>query len=77
MKNLTLRSWVTLLVLGLLALVPPIVSVTDSAFFLDLATRLVILAIAAVSLNLILGYGRMISFGHAAYHHFQTQFPSA
>ncbi|MEE2804381.1 MAG: branched-chain amino acid ABC transporter permease [Pseudomonadota bacterium] len=67
MKNLTLRSWVTLLVLGLLALVPPIVSVTDSAFFLDLATRLVILAIAAVSLNLILGYGRMISFGHAAY----------
>ena len=26
-----------------------------------------ILAIAAVSLNLILGYGGMVSFGHAAY----------
>ena len=36
-------------------------------FYLDLATRLVILGIAAVSLNLILGYGGMVSFGHAAY----------
>ena len=36
-------------------------------FYLDLATRLCILAIAAVGLNLILGYGGMISFGHAAY----------
>ncbi|MEQ8826413.1 MAG: branched-chain amino acid ABC transporter permease, partial [Parvibaculum sp.] len=32
-----------------------------------LATRLTILAIAAVSLNLILGFGGMVSFGHAAY----------
>src|SRR5262249_50238883 len=30
-------------------------------------TRIVILALAAVSLNLILGYGGMVSFGHAAY----------
>ena len=34
---------------------------------LTLFTRIVILAIAAVSLNLILGYGGMMSFGHAAY----------
>ncbi len=34
---------------------------------LDFGTRLVCLAIAAVSLNLILGFGGMISFGHAAY----------
>ena len=34
---------------------------------MDLFTRLVILAIAAVALNLILGYGGMVSFGHAAY----------
>ncbi|MEM1045299.1 MAG: branched-chain amino acid ABC transporter permease [Pseudomonadota bacterium] len=40
---------------------------TGHAFYLDIATRLTILAIAAVSLNLILGYGGMISFGHAAY----------
>ncbi len=37
-------------------------------FLLTLFTRIVILAIAAVSLNLIMGYGGMVSFGHAAYH---------
>ena len=64
---MTLRGWVSCAVIVVLALVPPIVSLADNAFILDLATRFVILAIAAVSLNLILGYGRMISFGHAAY----------
>src|SRR3546814_4752717 len=34
---------------------------------LTLFTRIVIMAIAAVSLNLILGYGGLVSFGHAAY----------
>ena len=34
---------------------------------MTLFTRIVILAIAAVSLNLILGYGGMVSFGHAVY----------
>ena len=67
MKSLTLRGWVTLVVLVALALLPVFVSMTGREFFLVLANRLVILAIAAVSLNLILGYGRMISFGHAAY----------
>ena len=38
-----------------------------TAFLLTLFTRIVILALAAVSLNLILGYGGMMSFGHAAY----------
>ena len=33
----------------------------------DLFTRIVIFALAAVSLNLIMGYGGMMSFGHAAY----------
>ena len=34
---------------------------------IGLATRIVIYAIAASSLNLILGYGGLVSFGHAAY----------
>jgi len=34
---------------------------------LSLATRIIIYAIAAASLNFILGYGGMISFGHAAF----------
>jgi len=33
----------------------------------SLATRIIIYAIAAASLNLILGYGGLVSFGHAAY----------
>ena len=66
-NKITLRDWVTGAVIAVLALVPLVVSLTDNAFILDLATRFVILAIAAISLNLILGYGRMISFGHAAY----------
>jgi branched-chain amino acid transport system permease protein len=47
--------------------VPVFVAFSGNYFYLDVATRLIILAIAAVSLNLILGYGGMISFGHAAY----------
>ena len=34
---------------------------------MTLFTRIVILAMAAVSLNLIMGFGGMVSFGHAAY----------
>ncbi|MEM9139834.1 MAG: branched-chain amino acid ABC transporter permease [Pseudomonadota bacterium] len=61
------RGWVTVAALALLGALPPIFYWTGNAFYLDLATRLTILAIAAVSLNLILGYGGLISFGHAAY----------
>ena len=50
-----------------LALVPPIASLTNQPFYLDLFRRMMIFAIAAVSLDLILGYGGMVSFGHAAY----------
>ncbi|MEC8751881.1 MAG: branched-chain amino acid ABC transporter permease [Pseudomonadota bacterium] len=52
---------------GLLAMLPLYVHVSGNDFYLDLANRLMILAIAATSLNLILGHGGMISFGHAAY----------
>jgi branched-chain amino acid transport system permease protein len=47
--------------------VPPIAALTDQPFYLDLFRRMMIFAIAAVSLDLILGYGGMVSFGHAAY----------
>src|SRR3954449_1639366 len=39
----------------------------NQPFYIDLVRRIMILAIAAVSLNLILGYGGLVSFGHAAY----------
>jgi branched-chain amino acid transport system permease protein len=60
-------TWVMVAVLALFALMPVITEYLEQPFYLDVSTRLVILAIAAVSLNLILGYGGMISFGHAAF----------
>ncbi|PWE34445.1 branched-chain amino acid ABC transporter permease [Maritimibacter sp. 55A14] len=64
---MALRHWITLAVLVLLAVMPPVFIWMGNPFYVDLATRLVILGIAATSLNLILGYGGLISFGHAAF----------
>jgi branched-chain amino acid transport system permease protein len=50
-----------------LALVPLAATALNEPFYLDLFRRIMIFAIAAVSLDLILGYGGMVSFGHAAY----------
>ncbi|HUL64710.1 MAG TPA: branched-chain amino acid ABC transporter permease [Burkholderiaceae bacterium] len=36
-------------------------------FYLSVASRVVVYAIAATSLNLVLGYGGMVSLGHAAF----------
>ena len=51
----------------LLALAPLAVSLAGNDYPLIVLTRIVILAIAAVSLDLILGYGGMVSLGHAAF----------
>ncbi len=53
--------------LVILALLPVYASLTGNEFTMTLFTRIIIMAIAAVSLNLIMGYGGMVSFGHAAY----------
>lgn len=55
------------IVLLLFAAVPVLASWLDEPFYIDLFARIMILAIAAVSLDFILGYGGMVSFGHAAY----------
>ncbi len=60
----TLAGWA---ILAILAAAPWLVAWLGQPFLMDLATRLIIVAIAAVSLNLILGYGGMVSFGHAAF----------
>ena len=64
---LNLRTVVAVTLLLILVLLPVYVELTGSRFLLTLFTRIIILALAAVSLNLILGYGGMMSFGHAAY----------
>lgn len=50
-----------------LAFVPLVAHLADQPFYLDLFTRVMVFAIAALSLDLILGYGGLVSFGHAAY----------
>ena len=51
----------------LLAALPPVALALGQPYYLDLFRRIMIFAIAAISLNLILGYGGLVSFGHAAY----------
>jgi branched-chain amino acid transport system permease protein len=61
------RNILVVALLAALVLLPVYAGLTGDRFMLTLFTRIVILALAAVSLNLILGYGGMMSFGHAAY----------
>ncbi len=51
----------------LLLAVPLAGTVMDEPWLITLATRVAILGMAGVGLNLVLGYGGMVSLGHAAY----------
>lgn len=61
------ERYLNLIVLALLVLVPAYALVMDEPFTITLATRAVIFALAGVGLNLALGQGGLVSFGHAAY----------
>jgi branched-chain amino acid transport system permease protein len=61
------RTALIVALLVFLALLPVYVAAGGNTFVLILFTRILILALAATSLNLILGYGGMVSFGHAVY----------
>ncbi|MEQ9348635.1 MAG: branched-chain amino acid ABC transporter permease [Thalassospira sp.] len=50
-----------------LVAVPLIALGMDEPFIITLATKVAILAMAGVGLNLVLGYGGLVSFGHAAF----------
>lgn len=50
-----------------LVTVPLIALGMDEPFIITLATKVAILAMAGVGLNLVLGYGGLVSFGHAAF----------
>ncbi|MSP44767.1 MAG: branched-chain amino acid ABC transporter permease [Xanthobacteraceae bacterium] len=64
---LTPRNVLLAVLLAFLALLPVYSTLTGNYFLMSLFTRILILAMAAVSLNLIMGFGGMVSFGHAAY----------
>lgn len=59
--------WFNVALLVLLALVPLYASLASEPFLMTFTSRVLVFAIAAISLNMILGYGGMVSFGHALY----------
>lgn len=61
------RRTAAIVIFTLMALVPVVAQLTNDPFLILAFTRILIFAIAAVSLDLILGYGALVSFGHAAY----------
>jgi len=64
---LTPRGIATALILLVLAALPLLTQAFDQRYLLSIGTRIVIWSIAAVSLNMILGYGGLVSFGHAMF----------
>ncbi len=65
--SLNARTVIVALVVAGLLLLPVYTTLSGNVFGLTLFTRIIIYALAAASLNLIMGYGGMMSFGHAAY----------
>src|SRR5437870_13714192 len=51
----------------LFAVLPLFASFKAEAYVLGLVTRVMIFAIAALALDLLIGYGALVSFGHAAF----------
>ncbi len=49
------------------ALLPLLLQAADEEYYISFATRLLIFALAATSLNFVVGYGGMVAFGHAAF----------
>lgn len=56
-----------LVFLALLAAMPPIAKALGDPFYIRVVTRMMIFAIMAISLDLILGFGGMVCFGHAMF----------
>jgi branched-chain amino acid transport system permease protein len=57
----------TIALVALLVAFPVLMHWLGYLFYVSFAARVLIYALAATSLNLVLGYGGMLSFGHAAF----------
>ncbi|MDO8930939.1 MAG: branched-chain amino acid ABC transporter permease [Rhodocyclaceae bacterium] len=55
------------LLLTAAAALPFLLAATGNEFYTGMATRMMIFALAATALNLVVGYGGMVAFGHAAF----------
>ena len=61
------RFWFAAAFIGLLALVPAIAAAAGEPYYVTVFSRIMVFGLAAVGLNLILGFGGLVSFGHALY----------
>ena len=59
--------WVWAIVLAVAIALPLVLHAQDMDFYVSMLSRMMIYGLAACSLNLILGYGGLVSFGHAAF----------
>lgn len=64
---MTREAVFTVLLCGLLLVAPIAAQMLGEPFYVTLATRIAILALAATGLNIALGLGGLVSFGHAAF----------
>lgn len=60
-------TWVPLTIFVLLAILPFGAAAADQLFWVSFFARILIYAIAATALNLALGFGGLVSFGHALF----------
>jgi len=65
--TMNLRSVVISVLLLGFAIVPILAHSMEASYFMDIAIRMMILGLAAVSLDFLLGFGGLVSFGHAAF----------
>ena len=61
------ESKLNLVILLILFFLPLISFFFDEPYLTTLATKIIILSIAGIGLNFILGYGGLVSFGHASF----------
>jgi branched-chain amino acid transport system permease protein len=66
-KRLRPHDGVPIVIFLILAAIPVLALIRSEDYLLSLFERLMIFAIAALSLDLLIGYGGLISFGHAAF----------
>jgi branched-chain amino acid transport system permease protein len=62
-----MQRWLLVAVLVAAIVFPFATDTLGGGYYVGVATRVMIFALAASSLNLVVGYGGMISFGHAAF----------
>ena len=66
-KRLSTGDAIAITVFAVLAIFPLLAKFGTEGYLLALVTRVMIFAIAAIALDLIVGFGALVSFGHAAF----------